>query len=280
MTFQPVLFGSGYSAWKLLQKTLAGQQKTFDGSAQIARDTDYFAAKIGSVTGIDQLISDRRLLGVALGAFGLTDQINSTAMIRQVLTQGTASATALANRLPDKRWLAFAETFNFAAGGTPNTATQGFATKIVSAYRSQSFTAAVTAEDRSLGTALQMQSAIPNLASSSVSESAKWYSVMGSTSMRQMMETALGLPASIVTIDIDRQLTIFQNRAAQVFGDGSVSQFSDPAKMDKLLRLYLTRSQFSGGAIGGGAAASSPALQLLGSAATSPSASGIAALFS
>lgn len=266
MTYQPVLPASGLTGWQFLQRTLASQKTAFDSSSSLKRDTDYFAEKIAGVTSIDQLMSDRRLLTVALGAFDLGDQINSKAMIRQVLEQGTEAEDALANRLSDKRWLALAQAFNFASGETP-TAAEGFAQRIVSAFRSQRFDTAVSERDADLGLALKMQTAIPGLAGSELSEKAKWYTVLGTPSMRSLMQTALGLSANIVSVDIDQQINIFQTRAAQVFGgDDSLSQFSEPAKSEKLIQLFLVRSQINygvGGSSGGTAATTSTALQLL-----------------
>lgn len=268
MSFQPVLPLGGYAGWQFLQKTLASQQQSYDSAAQMTRDTDYFAANIGKVTTVDQLMADPKLLRVALGAFGLSDQSSYTALIRKVLTQGSTSSTALANTLSDKRWLAFAQSFNFGDGGTPNTTTSGFAARIVSAYQSQSFTAAVSTANADLGLALGMQTALPGLASASSSEAAKWYTILGTTSMRTMLQTALGLPASIASIDIDKQVTLFQNRMQQVFGDSSVAQFSDPASMDKLTKLFLVRSAASGA---GSGSAASAALTLLGATPASGS---------
>jgi hypothetical protein len=59
-------------------------------------------------------VGDRRLLEVALGAFGLDDDIRNRFFIRKVLEEGTTSPSRrFANRLSDKRYLALAETFGF-----------------------------------------------------------------------------------------------------------------------------------------------------------------------
>ena len=70
--FQPVLISSGLSGWQFLQSTYDRQIATFNQSTQIKRDTDYFAENISSVTTAEDLVSDRRLLTVALGAVSYT----------------------------------------------------------------------------------------------------------------------------------------------------------------------------------------------------------------
>ena len=96
MTYQPVLPLSGYAGWALLNRTIAVQTAAFNKSPEITRDTDYFAANISKVTTAEDLVKDRRLLRVALGAFGLDDDINNKAFIQKVLSDGSLNADALA----------------------------------------------------------------------------------------------------------------------------------------------------------------------------------------
>ena len=58
-----------------------------------------------------------------------------------------------------------------------------------------------------------------------------------------MVETALGLPASFARLDLDQQLTGFRAAAERVFGSSEVAGFADPAAQEKLVRLFLARSQ-------------------------------------
>lgn len=260
MTYQPVLASSGYAGWTFLQKTLPKQMAAFAASPQIKRDADYFTANIGKVTSVDQLLSDRRLLKVSLEAFGLGDRINSTALIRQVLSQDPTDSTALANKLTDKRYLALAQAFNFSARGNTPMAQTGFAAKIVTAFENSQFESAVGQQDTDLQLALGVQGTLAGLAATSSSEVTKWYGVMGSTSIRRVFETALGLPSGFVSINIDQQLSVFRQKTTEIFGAGSVSQFADPAKVDQLIKLFLVRSSATNSQ---SLPASSIALQLL-----------------
>ena len=75
--FQPIIPTDGLAGWRFLQRTYDTQLDSFARSAPVQRDTDYFAQKIASVTSAEELVADRRLLTVALGAFGLQDDINN-----------------------------------------------------------------------------------------------------------------------------------------------------------------------------------------------------------
>ncbi len=77
MTFQPVVPLGGYAGWAFLNRTQTAQQSAFDESATIVRQTSYFEENIGNITTAEDLVNDRRLLEVALGAFGLDEDINN-----------------------------------------------------------------------------------------------------------------------------------------------------------------------------------------------------------
>lgn len=242
MTFTPVLPLSGYAGWALLNRTMTAQTAAFNKSPEIMHDENYFRAKIGSVKTADQLVSDRRLLKVALGAFGLDTDIDSKAFIKKVLTDGTTSAAALANRLSDKRYQQFAAAFGFDQA-TPATQTKDFATGIVTAYKTREFESAVGAQDEDMRLALNARRELTALAGKSSTETTKWLTIMGNTPLTTVIQKALGLPASISSINLDQQLTVYQTKAAAVLGSSSISQFTDSKKVDVLIKKFLTRSQ-------------------------------------
>ena len=94
MSFSPVVPSGGYAGWTFLKRTQDRQQAALQADPVFKRDEAYFRAKIGSVTSAEQLVSDRRLLKVALGAFGLDADINNKFFLRKVLEDGTLSTDA------------------------------------------------------------------------------------------------------------------------------------------------------------------------------------------
>lgn len=260
MSFQPVLPLTGYAGWAFLKRTLADQQANFAASAEMRRDAAYFADKIGAVDTAEDLVSDRRLLKVALGAYGLGDDIDSKAFIRKVLSDGTLQASDLANRLSDKSYHAMASAFGFDLG-TPSTKLSDFADRTLELYSQRQFETAVGEQNNSYRLALNAERVLGDLAGRSSSENTKWFTVMGNEPLRRVMETALGLPASVAQLDVDQQLSIFKTRAAAVFGAGTVSQFTDPEKMEALVRSYLLRDEIAN--IAAPQSAASIALQIL-----------------
>lgn len=242
MTYTPVLPMSGYAGWTLLKRTMTAQTTAFTKSPEIVRDVDYFRARIGTVKTADQLVGDRRLLKVALGAFGLDADIDNKAFIKKILSDGTLKTTALANRMADKRYAQFSAAFGFDLS-QPATQVSDFADKIISAYKSRAFETAVGSQDDDLRLALNAQRELGTIAARSSSETVKWLTVMGNPPLRTVVQKALGVPASASALDLDKQLNIFTTKAESTFGDGGLSQFADTAKMESLIKKFLMRSQ-------------------------------------
>jgi len=257
VTYTPVIPVSGYAGWAFLKRTLAKQTDTYAKSPELLRDEDYFRANIGKVTTAADLVKDRRLLKVALGAYGLDADINNKAFIQKVLEGGTLTAGTLANRLADKQYLKMTAAFGFGDYTIPGTALSDFPDKILAAYKSRGFEAAVGDADGDLRLALNAQRELATLSASTASEDTKWYTILGNMALKQVFTKALGLPGSIGAIDLDQQLQAFKDKAAALFGTNTISQFTDAAKAETVIRRFLVRSQAEAMAstIGPGAAA-------------------------
>lgn len=261
MSFAPALPLSGYAGWTLLKRTMAAQTAAFNAAPEIRNDEAYFRAKIGSVKTAEQLVSDRRLLKVALGAFGLEADINNRFFIRKVLEDGTLKTDALANKLADKSYQKLSSAFGFGNFATPSTQISDFADKIIAAYRARSFEAAVGEQDGNLRLAMNAERELKELAAKSGSDNTKWYTVLGSTPLRKVFETALGLPQAFGSLDIDQQLSVIRSKAKSQLGSDKVADFGGPAAIDKLLRRFLIRGEVNG--LGGGGSAAQNALTIL-----------------
>ncbi|MEJ6396352.1 DUF1217 domain-containing protein [Yoonia sp. 208BN28-4] len=243
MTFQPVVPLAGYTGWRFLQRTLEGQQAAFEASTTVVRATDYFRENIGEILKAEDLVADRRLLEVALGAFGLDDDINNKFFIQKILEDGTTADDALANRLADNRYAAFSQAFGFGDFGLPLTTAPTLAEDIVQKFEAKQFERAVGEQNNDLRLALNLETALDDIVSGSRSENAQWFSMMGNQPLRQVFQIALGLPPQIASIDLDQQLEVFQRRAAATFGTESLADFNDPDTQEDLIRLFLVRSE-------------------------------------
>ncbi|MHA6327113.1 DUF1217 domain-containing protein [Roseivivax sp. CAU 1753] len=247
MTFLPVVIGSGLSGWAFLKATREAQEQAFNKSAEVARATSHFQEKIGDVTSAQDLVSDRSMRLVALQAFGLQDDVDNVYFVKRILEGGTSESDALANRLADDRYRAFSAAFGFGEPLPPKTSNPSLAGDIVERYKSQSFELAVGTQDESLRLGLFFERSLPELVAKGSANDTAWFEIMGTPPLRQVFETALGLPQSFGQLDIDFQLEALKDKARDRFGTDLVSDLVKPEIQDKIIQSYLLRDQLNTG---------------------------------
>lgn len=248
MSYAPVVPLGGYAGWGFLTRTREAQKEAFTASATVQREEAYFREKIGGIFTAEELVADRRLLSVALGAFGLEADIDNRYFIRKVLEDGTLGTDALSSKLADKRYAEFSKAFGFGDYAVPRTKLSDFADTILASYEARAFEAAVGAQNDDMRLALNAERELAKIAGRSNSDDAKWYQVMGSAPLREVFQTALGLPSSFAALDLDQQLGTFRDKAERVLGAPEISQFSDPSKVEGLIRVFLVRAEAQSGA--------------------------------
>ena len=180
------------------------------------RDVAYFEEKIGEITSAADLVADRRLLKVALGAFGLDGEIDKKAFIRKVLEEGTADPKALASRLTDK---------SLASSRTPSASATRRARTGGRGLRGEDRRRLQDARLRGGGGRRRQQHApgdeLPprdRRSRRAGRRGASWYTVLGSKPLRQVFEKAFGLPTAFAQVDIDRQRDVLPDKTGALFG--------------------------------------------------------------
>lgn len=264
MSFQPVVPLTGYVGWRFLQRTLEAQQTAFTESQPVTRAVDYFRENIGKVASAEDLVADRRLLQVALGAFGLDEDIDNRFFIQTILEEGSTDREALANRLSDSRYAEFSRAFGFGDVLGQLTGFQTLMDDVAARYEDKQFAIAVGEQNNDMRLALSVESGLTDLLKANTTTDAQWFAVMGNPPLRKVFEAALGLPSSLARIDIDQQLETFKDRAQSQFGTDTVADFADPERQEDLIRLFLVRSEAANLSASSGA---SVALTLLQGAA-------------
>lgn len=241
--FRPAIPADGLLGWRLLQRTYDTQFQAFQKSPLQKRDTDYFRENIAKVKTAEDLVSDRRLLTVALGAFGLQDDINNRYFIRKILEEGTVREDALANRFSDKRYRDLSKAFGFGPMEFRQNRLSDFPDKIIAAFERQSFEVAVGEQSQTLRIALAAERSFGDIAKSKSSERGKWFEVMGQPPLRQLFETAFNLPKSFFQIDIDQQQKLLAENSKKHFGTSNPGDFADAKLQEKLITRFAAMSQ-------------------------------------
>lgn len=246
MSYTPVIASGGNAGWAFLQRTREVQQTAFETSGRLQRDTEYFKENIGKVKTAEALMSDHRLLSVALGAFGLDEDIGNKFFIRKALEEGTLSQDAFANKLSDKRYRALSNAFGFDIS-PPNTQISDFGDKITRAYKERQFEVAVGEQDQNLRLVMGFDRELGTLAERGSSIDTMWFTIMATQPLRKVFEGALNLPTATGALDIERQLEIFKEKSSAFFGTDNPKDFLDEGKQEELTRRFLVRADLQTG---------------------------------
>lgn len=186
--------------------------------------TAYYAANIGKVTSIDQFVGNYRLLSYALDAYGLGSQINSTALIKQVLEGGVSNSKSLANTLP--QWKAFATAFNFVGSGAASVSTSTAIATTEKNYNEQQLESDAGQQDVGVQLALYFNRVAPSVTS--------MYGILADKNLLEVVETIFGLPTAFGTQNIDTQ-------AKELGNLFKVTDLQDPKKLTQLTERFTAQ---------------------------------------
>lgn len=243
MSFVPVLSQSGLQGWNFLSRTASSQREVFSETGEVSREVEHFKEKISEIKTAEQLVNDRALLSVALTAFGLEDDIDNVFLIQKVLTDGSFSDDALANRFSDKRYLALTKAFGFGDFDVPRTQLSDFPDEIISSYIEKSFEIAVGNQDEDMRLALSFDREVLEIASKDSSDDTKWLEVLGNTALKSMVTKSFFLPDGFDSLDLDKQVETLKSRTAAQYGSSSLDVFLEQDNRDMMRTRFLLASQ-------------------------------------
>ncbi len=247
MTYIPAIPLGGYLGWRVFENSADKQFEIFKKSPAIVRNMEYFRENIENAGSAKKLVNDRKLLTVALGAYGLEDEINKKAFIQKVLEDGTDLSGSFANRLNDPRWKDFARDFGYGNFTGPRVGNEAFRDKVANNYLERSFEVNVGEVNTDMRLAMNFRREIARIAEGASVDTAGWFQIMGQSPLRTVMEAALGLPASIGSADIDQQKDLFERKAEKLFGGKSPAVFKDPVKVEDALRRFFLQTEIQNG---------------------------------
>lgn len=190
---------------------------------QVARETEYYLKTIEKTKSIDEFLADDRLFSYAMKAFGLGDMAYAKAFMRKVLTEGISNPDSFANKLTDRRYREFAETFNFAEFGSTTTIFDSTRQGTVDRYLRQTLEEDAGRQNEGVRLALYFQRKASSLTSA--------YTILADPALTKVVQTALDLPAASSAMDIDKQAQLIASRL-------DLADFKDPDKLSAFLDRF------------------------------------------
>ena len=239
------------STYLSIENNLARYQKMVASEPAVKNATAYYAANIGKVKSISDLVGNYRLLSYALTAYGLGDQVNNKALVTKVLQGGVTSSKALANTLANANWAKFAKAFDFVGSGASSVTSSAAIATTEAAYTEQTLETQQGKQDVGVQLALYFQRVAPTIKSA--------YSVLGDKNLLEAFQTIYG-----VTLNSNGNIDA---NAAIVDRTMPIKDLQDPTKLKQLTARFTAQYTLLYGS--GGANASSPLTANSGGTTTS-----------
>ena len=191
----------------------------------VQAETNYYLANITKVKSVDDLMADSRLYNYALSASGLDPATTNKDLIRDVLEGGVRDPASIANELSNKAYARLATSLNFEAYGEAATTRSPSQQPVVDKYMRQTLEEDAGKTNEGVRLALYFERKAPTITN--------WYDVLADTALASVVRTAIGLPDSFATADIDKQAQAFEAKL-------DLTDFTDPAKLDKFLTRFTS----------------------------------------
>ena len=227
------------AAYLTVVQNLPRMQAMTAADPSVKTATAYYSANIGNVNSASDLVGNYRLLSYALNAFGLSDQINSKALITQVLEGGVSNPKSLANTLTDNRWKAFAAAFDFSGNGASSVSTTSAVATTTGNYVEQELESDQGSQNSGVQLALYFQRVAPTVSNS--------YSILADPNLLKVLQTIFGLSPSVSASNIDTE-------AASLSKLVPVSDLQDPAKLTQLTERFTAMYDLTYGPTSGASA--------------------------
>jgi len=213
------------STYLSIENNLARYQTMIASEPAVKTATEYYAANIGKVASISDLVDNYRLLSYALTAYGLGDQVNNKALVTQVLEGGVSNPKALANTLSNPNWAKFAAAFNFAADGASSISTSSAISTTESNYDEQQLETQEGQQDPGVQLALYFQRVAPTISSS--------YNVLGDENLLEAFQTIFG-----VTLNTNGSVDTNASIVSKLM---PMSDLTDPTKLKQLTERFTAQ---------------------------------------
>ena len=146
-------------------------------------------------------------------------------LIKQVLQGGVSDPDSVANKQTNPAYAAFASAFNFQAYGENATTYNPAQQPTVDKYMRQTLEEDAGNTNQGVRLALYFDRKAPTITS--------WYDVLADTALASVVRTALGLPDSFATANIDKQAQLFEQKL-------DISDFRTREKLGKFLTRFTS----------------------------------------
>jgi len=193
-----------YVGYQLIARDMVKSIERVEAQPVVKRETEYYLENITKVKSIDDLMADDRLYRYAMKAHGLEDMAYAKAFMVKAMEGGIANDDSFANKLTDKRYREFVETFNFAQFGDVTTVFTRAQQGTVDKYLRQTLEQDAGSTNEGVRLALYFERNASRIDDA--------FDILADPALTKVVYTALGIPAAMSTANVDKQAAMINDR--------------------------------------------------------------------
>jgi hypothetical protein len=214
-----------YVSYQLITKDIDKSLERVEKQPMVERETKYYLENISKIKNAKDFVADSRLFNYAMKAHGLEDMAYAKAFMLKALEGGIQERDSFANKLTDTKYRDFVDTFNFEAFGDTATIFTKAQQGTVDRYLRQTLEQDAGNQNEGVRLALYFERK-----ASSVTNA---YEILADPALTKVVYTALGLPSTFSSADIDRQAALIESRI-------DFADFKDSKGLGDFLKRFTT----------------------------------------
>ncbi|MCZ8179277.1 MAG: DUF1217 domain-containing protein [Rhizobium sp.] len=207
---------------------LEGSERTSTQEAA-TKKAETYQEKIQSIGTVSELLADREVLDVVIGAFGLDPEEVTDDFLKQAFRSDLADPKSFVNQQTDNRWAELVASFNFDANGNLTRETigtiqqRGETMETVNKYLRQTLEEAEGASNEAVRLALYFQRTAPTVTDA--------YGLIADDALMAVFRTTFGYSDEFSNMDVDQQARIINDNM-------DLADLQDPEKLERFLQRY------------------------------------------
>ncbi len=188
-----------------------------------------YQSKIQSIDTVSELLADREVIDVVIGAFGLDPEDATDDFLKQIFASDLSDPKSFVNQQTDNRWAELVASFNFDADGNLTRETigtvqqRGEILETVNKYLRQTLEEAEGESNEAVRLALYFQRTAPTITDA--------YGLIADDALMAVFRTTFGYSDEFSNMDVDQQARIVEENL-------DLADLQDPAKLERFLQRY------------------------------------------
>lgn len=205
----------------------ANEKKTAKEAA--TKKAEVYQERIQSIDTVKELLADREVLDVVIGAYGLDPKNVTDDFLKQAFASDLSYPKSFVNQQADGRWAELVASFNFDAKGNLTRETMGTiqqrgeTLETVNKYLRQTLEESEGASNEAVRLALYFQRAAPTVTDA--------YGLIADDALMAVFRTTFGFSDEFSNMDVDQQARVIKDNL-------DLADLQDPKKLERFLQRY------------------------------------------